>query len=215
MHGTTLVLFARGQEAIARKDYESAIACFTEALRTEPTDVRLYLNRALAFRLCKRPSNAIADYTEALKRDSKGAGAGAYAFRGEAYLDNHEYDSAISDFDAALQLGLSDASSRAFTYVNRGIAHDEKGDIPGAIADFTEALRINPGLIKAYHHRGVANIHKGDSDRAIADFSRFIEQDPSNPLGYASRASAYRLAGDEESAMRDERRAAELGRRRT
>ena len=51
----------------------------------------------------------------------------------------------------------------AIAYANRGDAWDDKGDQDRAIADLTEALRINPNYARAYNIRGVINRNRNDS----------------------------------------------------
>jgi len=60
----------------------------------------------------------------------------------------------------------------AQAYVNRGL--DSKGDFDRAIADFTQAIRLDPKYLEAYLYRAVAYQNKGDNDRAIADYSQLI-----------------------------------------
>jgi tetratricopeptide (TPR) repeat protein len=47
-----------------------------------------------------------------------------------------------------------------------------------AIADFTEAIRLDPKAADAYYNRGNAYGHKGDTEKAKADF------DQAKRLGY-------------------------------
>jgi tetratricopeptide (TPR) repeat protein len=58
--------------------------------------------------------------------------------------------------------------SRLPTY-NRGIAKYESGDKAGAIADYTQAITINPQDAKAYYNRGNAKSESGDKAGAIKD----------------------------------------------
>jgi tetratricopeptide (TPR) repeat protein len=64
-------------------------------------------------------------------------------------------------------LGFSDAGA----YNERGLVWHEKKRHERAIADFNQALKINPKLASALVHRGIAWRSMGDVDRAIADFS--------------------------------------------
>jgi tetratricopeptide (TPR) repeat protein len=53
-----------------------------------------------------------------------------------------------------------------------------KGDYDRAIADLTEAIRLDPKYVWAYASRGEAYRMKGDYDRAIADLTEAIRLDP-------------------------------------
>ena len=45
----------------------------------------------------------------------------------------------------------------------------------GAIADYNQAIKINPNYALAYNNRGNIKRTKGDIDGAIADFDRAIK----------------------------------------
>jgi Flp pilus assembly protein TadD len=49
-----------------------------------------------------------------------------------------------------------------------------RGDLAGAIADYGEALRINPGYVEAWNNRGLARRRAGDEAGARADFTRAL-----------------------------------------
>ena len=47
-----------------------------------------------------------------------------------------------------------------------------KGDMDGAIAEYREALRLNPNNDMAHYNLGLALEHKGDWDGAMAESVR-------------------------------------------
>jgi tetratricopeptide (TPR) repeat protein len=67
------------------------------------------------------------------------------------------------------------ARTTADAYNNRGFAKQTKGDLEGAIADYSRALELNPRYATAYHNRGIAKRARGDLDGSIADYSRALE----------------------------------------
>jgi tetratricopeptide (TPR) repeat protein len=76
-----------------------------------------------------------------------------------------------------------------------------KGEYDKAIADFTEAIRLDPKYALAYANRGAAYVNKGDSDKAIADCTEAIRLDPKYALAYANRGAAYGTKGETDKAI--------------
>ena len=92
----------------------------------------------------------------------------------------------------------------------RGAGKRAKGDLEGAIADFTKAIELNPEFAAAYNNRGAAKRLKGDHDGALADFTRAIELDPNLASAYGNRANIRKAKGDTAGADADRRKAEEL-----
>ena len=84
---------------------------------------------------------------------------------------------------------------------NRGDVYAQKHDYNRAIADYNEAIRLDPQNARTYAARGLADIMKRDYDRAIADFSEAIRLGPKNARAYATRGHAYNMKGDHDSAL--------------
>ena len=77
----------------------------------------------------------------------------------------------------------ADISAPAAWDVNRGSAWGAKGDLDRAIADFDEAVRLDPKDAQAYYNRGTAWEKKRRLREALADFKMHSQLAPSNPDG--------------------------------
>src|SRR5262252_7929501 len=62
------------------------------------------------------------------------------------------------------------AKDSAIAHHERGLAYRSKGDFDRAIADYSEAIRLDPKHAAAHYNRGKLYQDKGDLDRATADY---------------------------------------------
>ena len=85
-----------------------------------------------------------------------------------------------------------------------------KGNYDQAIKDYSEAIRLDPGLAPAWNNRGLAYDNKGDYDQAIKDFSEALRLDPGLANAWYHRGAAYKELGDEAKAKADILKAEEL-----
>jgi tetratricopeptide (TPR) repeat protein len=83
----------------------------------------------------------------------------------------------------------------AVSYNNRGVAWAGKGEFDKAIADYTEAIRLDPKYAAAFYNRGMAWDDKGDNDKAIADYTEAIRLDPKLAAAYNNRGMAWEGRG--------------------
>jgi tetratricopeptide (TPR) repeat protein len=88
-------------------------------------------------------------------------------------------------------------------YLDRGIARGGKGDLDGAIADFSRAIELSPQHAPAYYNRGIARSDKGDLDGAIADYNKAIALDAKDGDAYNNRGLARSDKGDLDGAIAD------------
>ena len=85
-----------------------------------------------------------------------------------------------------------------------------KGDKDRAIADYNEAIRLNPNDADAYYNRGNAWSDKGDNDGAIADYNEAIRLIPQFANAYYNRALYWEFKNDLAQALTDFRSFARL-----
>ena len=85
----------------------------------------------------------------------------------------------------------SGSTQSTHAYNNRGFARADKKEYDKAIADFSEAIRLDPKDATAYYNRGIAWAGKNEYDKAIADYSEAIRLDPKDASAYINRGAAW------------------------
>jgi tetratricopeptide (TPR) repeat protein len=95
------------------------------------------------------------------------------------------------------------AETRATALISQGDTDSNLGDYDRAVADYNEAIRLDPKSTLAFIGRGDAYTNKGDHDRALADYNEAIRLDPKSALAHSDRGVAYANKGDYDRALAD------------
>ena len=186
-----------GYAALAKGDFDTAIARFDDVVRNEPKNSAAYRGRGLAYGMKGNYDLAIAELTKAIELDPREATA--YRCRGGFYIFKGDYDRAIDDCDAAIRRNLRDSP----TYNNRGYAYLSKGNVEKAVGDFTEAIRLDPKASISYANRGLALFNQRAYDRAIPDLDEALLIDRKNVAALQLRCGCFGNKGEWDRALAD------------
>lgn len=148
------------------RDYELAVACYSEAIALAPKDGELWASRALTKGMMNDFQGEASDFATAIelnpdKVEHRSERAWATFQSGELEAGVRELDRVVEAFPV---------HSAAWRY--RSIAKSRQGDLAGALADADKSVEADSMDIGAWHWRGVVHYISGDAERALSDFQR-------------------------------------------
>jgi tetratricopeptide (TPR) repeat protein len=211
-------------------DGERALANVNRAIRLEPDQARFYVTRALVQIGRQQADRAIEDCDQAIELDSRSPRP--YAIRAHAWLSKNDAKRALADLEHAERLDPTNPSFRGQTEspantptIVMASTRDEKtskrdpqtaaelvkqgedrlasNEYDQALADFNDAIKLNPEYAPAYASRARAWAKKHYRDREIADYTAAINRDPNNPSYRVARAESWSAQGMHKHAMAD------------
>ncbi len=109
-----------------------------------------------------------------------------------------------------LLFGGTSCHDPANGYVNSGRGKLAKGNLDGALADFTKAIELKPDYSQAYYERGTVRYKQKNLDGALSDFTKAIELKADVARSYGDRGNVKGAQGDAEGAMADYSKSIEL-----
>lgn len=126
---------------------------------------------------------------------------------------------AKASYERAIDLAAADNYVAAFKHLNlalkidpdfpepyrlRGQLFQKQGDLPMAVEDFSQFIRLTPvPNADAYHERAQANLALKRMPAGIRDLTLAIQHDPENPTRFVSRAAALTTDHSFELALED------------
>lgn len=177
-------------------DYAGAAIEYTRAIELNQSSV-LYSNRGVCYYRIERLDEALADYEQAILKDSNNADA--YYNKGNLLRSIERNNEALIAYDKAI---ITDSSDKKF-YQNRGTVKSFLGDDLGAIKDFNKVLEIKPNDAKAVYNRGTSYIALKKYKLAKIDFDKALELDPKYYKALVNRGICYVQLDQNSEAKKD------------
>lgn len=112
-------------------------------------------------------------------------------------------DLAIEGCTRIIEDAKQKPKARGVALYNRGNAYVTKGSYDLAIADFDEALKLDPKNASTLNNRGNARNDKGDAEAAMADFDAAIKTNARYAAAYFNRGNALAAKGETARALKD------------
>jgi tetratricopeptide (TPR) repeat protein len=122
-----------------------------------------------------------------------------------AESEKTEIESIKQTFEQEIRSNPNDAGAyirRGYLFAARSMT-DGKAFFDQAVADFTEAIKIDPKATEAYLGRAGLYSQKNDYDPAIEDYSQALRLDPKNEEAYTYRGGLYSQKGKYDEALAD------------
>lgn len=120
-----------------------------------------------------------------------------------ACAQTNDHDAAIAGCTRVIGDSKVKPKGHAAAYYNRANANAAKGDSAAALADYDEALKLDPKNARALANRGTARSETGDIDAAMGDFDAAIKLDRRLGSAYVNRANVYAAKGEADRAIAD------------
>ena len=207
----------KGNAAYKDKRFEEAIKFYDEAISLDPTDMTFLLNKAAVRIEQKDFDQCIKDCEKAVevgrenradfKVIAKAYARMALAFHRQDDLENAKkyYEKSLTEHRTPetraklsdVEKAIKDKERKA--YVNPEISLEEKtkgnecfskGDYPGAIQHYTEAIKRNPEDAKLYSNRAACYQKLAEFKLALQDCEDCIKLDPTFVKGHVRKGMA-------------------------
>ena len=159
-------LLAKAILETGQSQFNTAMACYNEALAKEPDNEFLYLNRGVL-------QADMTDFISSMDNNIRVLSLDNSATTRVTVSDNsasrtYDYSAAISDFMKAAEV----APDFPYTYYNLGNLFCLSEDMLTAISQYTKALDLYPYIPEAYYNRGLVLIFLKDKEKGCLDMSK-------------------------------------------
>jgi len=123
---------------------------------------------------------------------------------GNQLFGEHDYESALQKYTAAIEAAPQGHKEQAVFYNNRATCHFKLGNQQDVISDCSAALKIDPDYSKCSLRRAQAYETEKKVCEAFDDFQRVLKLDPSNRIAQDGSKRLEKPAAEEREKLKEE-----------
>lgn len=193
---------ARGMIYFRKQDGNAAVKDFSKAIDERRDYGTAYYNRAMSY---KR-------FPYSVSTDDKMDPWAKLPMQRRKMME--DFSSAIKHkpnmYEAYIERGFM-VSTSIGSSIDGKLDQETINELNAALADFQQAIKINPNSADAYNGRASCYGDLGKKDLALADYNKAIELDPELATAYMGRMGIYCEQGKKELSIIDEKKIKALG----
>lgn len=176
-----------GVAAFNTKDFKTAEREFRTMLEQQPDSSRIQYMLGLSLQRLNRKEEALNHLVKAY--DLNPNDLATKLALGQAYASSRRYQEAARLLDS-IEVASLPAAHRTALYRMRAEAKEKLGNDQGALADFRELAKLNPGDADVQYGYGLVALKMDQVDTAVDALDRAVRADPSDVQKKISYAGA-------------------------
>lgn len=212
-----------GNEFYKQRKFEEAISCYVKAAELDPTDMTFLTNKAAVYLEQGKFEESIKECEKAIEIGRENRAdfktiAKAYSRMATCYRKLGEFEKAKMYFEKSLTEHRTPETVTKLSEVTKIIKENErkayidpekaaeeknlgnelfkKGDYPGAIKHYNEAIKRNPDDAKLFSNRAACYQKLAEFDLALKDCEECTRLDPNFVRGYIRQGHALMAKKD-------------------
>lgn len=202
-------LLSRGTRHLNLKSFQQAVDDLSKSIEADPSQRNAWYNRGIAHFNLKNNAFAIRDFQQALKIQPNDTDSKDYLkLLGVKHENNSDECLKLSGAVAIAACTRSIESKQfagktlADILLQRGILQMDLGNDELAVADYSEAIRVDPQFAEAFYNRGIAHNKLKRYQLSVDDYTSAIKLFEFASF-YNNRGISNYDLGNYEAALRD------------
>lgn len=185
-----------GLTETALHEYSQALVRFDSAIRLSPHDPDLYVNKGITLEKYGESGQANAAYAKALEINPEHA---------LAYFNLQALSSKLNQAQSTrlLDSAIAHNTSLPYAYAERGYLNLSNKKYKEALADYNQAIKINPKEADYYLNRGIIHEKLKQFAEAYNDYSFAIQLDESLASAWLNRGNVLLRLNKQNLAVED------------